>query len=213
MNHQAALFDVIRIDHFLGIVKYYTIPVSSPDARQGEYCVGPGRKLIRAINESIGDCRIIAEDLGVEMPEVKGILSDNNYPGMKVLEFAFGGNRDNPHLPHNYEHNIVAYGGTHDNETLYGYYTEHSPEELSYAYAYLNSESPRQMVEETFRMAYASVANVVIFQMQDILGLGNEARMNQPSTLGDNWQWRLQPDLQCACGVAKIRQFVSVYGR
>lgn len=121
MANSARLYDVIRIDHFLGIIKYYTISYEMPDARQGSYELGPGQKLLDAINESIGDKKIIAEDLGVCMPEVDQILKDNNYPGMKVLEFAFGGDRKNPHLPYNYTNNCVCYGGTHDNETLLGF--------------------------------------------------------------------------------------------
>jgi len=213
MKLQAELYDVIRIDHFLGIVKFYAIPTNNPDARQGEYMQGPGSELTDVINEAIGDKRIIAEDLGVDMPEVKGILSANGYPGMKVLEFAFDGNTGNPHLPHNYTRDMVVYGGTHDNETLYGYYTEHSPEELKYAYAYLNTASPRQMVEESFRMAYASVADTVIFQVQDILCLDNSARINMPSTMGGNWRWRLLPGQLSADNAARMRQLAGVYGR
>lgn len=213
MSAQAQMYDVIRIDHFLGIIRYYTIPAHNPDAKQGEYLEGPGSALIAAINESIGDKKIIAEDLGVEMPEVIGLLRDNGYPGMKVLEFAFDGSRKNPHLPHNYIKDLVVYGGTHDNETLYGYYTEHSPEELKYAYAYLNTASPRKMVEESFRMAYASVANTVIFQVQDILCLGNNARINTPSTLGGNWQWRVKKGELGSDHAARMRHLASVYGR
>lgn len=213
MSAQADMYDVIRIDHFLGIIKYYAIPSGNPDARLGEYRKGPERKLIRAINESIGDKRIIAEDLGVDMPEVASILEENGYPGMKVLEFAFDGDRGNPHLPHNYTRNIVVYGGTHDNETLYGYYTGHSPEELKYAYAYLNTASPMRMVEESFRMLYASVADTVIFQMQDILFLDNSARINTPSTLGGNWQWRMEEGSLTDDCAARMRHLASVYGR
>lgn len=213
MSAQAKMYDVIRIDHFLGIIRYYTIPAHNPDARQGEYKEGPGRKLIRAINESIGSRKIIAEDLGVEMPEVTVLLQENGYPGMKVLEFAFDGSRKNPHLPHNYIKDLVIYGGTHDNETLYGYYTEHSPEELKYAYAYLNTASPRKMVEESFRMAYASVADTVIFQVQDILCLGNSARINTPSTIGCNWKWRMKKGELDFGHAARMKHLASVYGR
>ncbi|MGN0407604.1 MAG: 4-alpha-glucanotransferase, partial [Bacteroides sp.] len=194
-------------------IRYYAIPAQNPDAKQGEYRKGPGRKLTDAINESIGDKKIIAEDLGVDMPEVLGLLEDNGYPGMKVLEFAFDGNRKNPHLPHNYTNNLVVYGGTHDNETLYGYYTEHSPAELKYAYAYLNTASPRKMVEESFRMAYASVADTVIFQLQDILCLDNSSRINTPSTLGDNWKWRMEKGSLDEKHAMRMKHLASVYGR
>lgn len=213
MQAQAALYDVIRIDHFLGIVKYYTIPPLNPDAKQGEYRQGPGRLLTDAINEAIGDKRIIAEDLGVEMPEVTGILKDNGYPGMKVLEFAFDGNRRNPHLPYNYTRDLVVYGGTHDNETLYGYFTEHSDDELKYAREYLDADTPEEMVRASFRAAYASVADTVIFQVQDILCLDNSARINTPSTMGDNWRWRLAKGQLTSEHARNMRHLAGIYGR
>ncbi len=213
MRAQAELFDVIRIDHFLGILKYYSIPAQNPDAKQGEYRVGPGEKLTDAINEAIGDKKIIAEDLGVDMPEATALLQKNGYPGMKVLEFAFDGNPHNPHLPHNYSNHLVVYGGTHDNETLYGYYTEHSLKELEYACAYLGTSVPEKMVQESFRVVYASVADVVIFQMQDVLCLDNRARINFPSTLGGNWQWRMKKDALRPEYQEWLLHMTQIYGR
>lgn len=213
MKASARLYDVIRIDHFIGIVKYYTIPADMPDARQGEYRQGPGQKLLDAINESIGDKKIIAEDLGVEVPEVAKILKDNGYPGMKVLEFAFDGNRRNPHLPYNYTRDLVVYGGTHDNETLYGYFTEHSDDELKYAREYLDADTPEEMVRASFRAAYASVADTVIFQVQDILCLDNSARINTPSTMGGNWQWRLVKGQLTSEHARNMRHLAGIYGR
>ena len=192
MAASAKLYDVIRIDHFIGIVKYYTIPADMPDARQGEYRQGPGQKLLDAINESIGDKKIIAEDLGVEVPEVAKILKENGYPGMKVLEFAFGGDRKNPHLPYNYTQNLVCYGGTHDNETLLGFFEDRGDWELGYAYDYLDTRDKGRMVDQVFRAAYSSVAVLTVFAVQDILKLGNWARMNLPSSMGNNWKWRMQ---------------------
>ena len=192
MAASAKLYDVIRIDHFIGIVKYYTIPADMPDARQGEYRQGPGQKLLDAINESIGDKKIIADDLGVEVPEVAKILKENGYPGMKVLEFAFGGDRKNPHLPYNYTQNLVCYGGTHDNETLLGFFEDRGDWELGYAYDYLDTRDKGRMVDQVFRAAYSSVAVLTVFAVQDILKLGNWARMNLPSSMGNNWKWRMQ---------------------
>ena len=169
MAASAKLYDVIRIDHFIGIVKYYTIPADMPDARQGEYRQGPGQKLLDVINESIGDKKIIAEDLGVEVPEVAKILKENGYPGMKVLEFAFGGDRKNPHLPYNYTQNLVCYGGTHDNETLLGFFEDRGDWELGYAYDYLDTRDKYRMVDMVFRAAYSSVAVLTIFAVQDLL--------------------------------------------
>ena len=213
MAASAKLYDVIRIDHFIGIVKYYTIPADMPDARQGEYRQGPGQKLLDAINESIGDKKIIAEDLGVEVPEVAKILKENGYPGMKVLEFAFGGDRKNPHLPYNYTQNLVCYGGTHDNETLLGFFEDRGDWELGYAYDYLDTRDKGRMVDQVFRAAYSSVAVLTVFAVQDILKLGNWARMNLPSSMGNNWKWRMQKgqlgqhELQC------MRYLASVFDR
>ena len=213
MAASAKLYDVIRIDHFIGIVKYYTIPADMPDARQGEYRQGPGQKLLDAINESIGDKKIIAEDLGVEVPEVAKILKENGYPGMNVLEFAFGGDRKNPHLPYNYTQNLVCYGGTHDNETLLGFFEDRGDWELGYAYDYLDTRDKGRMVDQVFRAAYSSVAVLTVFAVQDILKLGNWARMNLPSSMGNNWKWRMQKgqlgqhELEC------MRYLASVFDR
>ena len=213
MAASAKLYDVIRIDHFIGIVKYYTIPADMPDARQGEYRQGPGQKLLDVINESIGDKKIIAEDLGVEVPEVAKILKENGYPGMKVLEFAFGGDRKNPHLPYNYTQNLVSYCGTHDNETLLGFFEDRGDWELGYAYDYLDTRDKGRMVDQVFRAAYSSVAVLTVFAVQDILKLGNWARMNLPSSMGNNWKWRMQKgqlgqhELEC------MRYLASVFDR
>lgn len=213
MAASAKLYDVIRIDHFIGIVKYYTIPADMPDARQGEYRQGPGQKLLDVINESIGDKKIIAEDLGIEVPEVAKILKENGYPGMKVLEFAFGGDRKNPHLPYNYTQNLVCYGGTHDNETLLGFFEDRGDWELGYAYDYLDTRDKGRMVDQVFRAAYSSVAVLTVFAVQDILKLGNWARMNLPSSMGNNWKWRMQKgqlgqhELEC------MRYLASVFDR
>ena len=213
MAASAKLYDVIRIDHFIGIVKYYTIPADMPDARQGEYRQGPGQKLLDAVNESIGNKKIIAEDLGVSIPEVEKVLEYNNYPGMKVLEFAFGGDRKNPHLPYNYTQNLVCYGGTHDNETLLGFFEDRGDWELGYAYDYLDTRDKGRMVDQVFRAAYSSVAVLTVFAVQDILKLGNWARMNLPSSMGNNWKWRMQKgqlgqhELEC------MRYLASVFDR
>lgn len=214
MAAAAQMYDIIRIDHFLGVVKYYTIPADNPDAREGEYLKGPGKKLTDAINEAIGDKKLIAEDLGVDIPEATKLLNDNNYPGMKVLEFAFGGDRKNVHLPYNYTTpNCVVYGGTHDNETLMGYFGSRGDWELGYAFDYLDTRDRRKMVDQVFRLAYGSIANVVIFQAQDILKLDNRARMNLPSSLGNNWQWRLLKGQLGPQQKQDLRYLASVFGR
>lgn len=215
MEASAKLYDVIRIDHFIGIVKYYMIPAKDEDARNGTYDKGPGMKLIKAINESVGKKKIIAEDLGVLMPEVEDVLKKSGYPGMKVLEFAFDGNRKNDHLPYFWTANTVAYGGTHDNDTLMGYYSALQSWELGYIKEFLKVQngSLEDIVDELFRTAYASVANVVIFQMQDILKVGNRGRMNLPSSMGTNWMWRMKKNQFGAREVERLRYLCDIYGR
>ena len=190
MEAAAKLFDVVRIDHFIGIVRYYVIPADD-SARKGWFEWGPGEKLIRALDEARGQTKIIAEDLGVVIPQVGELLEKAGYPGMKVIEFAFDGNTDNPYLPHMYQKNCVVYGGTHDNETLVGYYDNLSVDNLAYALQYTDCSNRAALIEKVFLMAYRSVADTVIFQMQDVLEKGNETRMNLPATIGENWRWRL----------------------
>ncbi len=215
MEHSARLYDVIRIDHFIGMVKYYAIPAEDEDARNGAWEKGPGLKLIEVINESIGDKKIIAEDLGVQMPEVVKVLQKSGYLGMKVLEFAFDGNRKNDHLPYYWTQNTVAYGGTHDNDTLMGYFTGLQYWELGYVREYMECRngSIEELVDKIFRTSYASVADLVIFQMQDVLKVGNIGRMNLPSSMGTNWRWRM---LQRQFGpeeIEKLRYLCDIYGR
>ncbi|MFQ9515137.1 MAG: 4-alpha-glucanotransferase [Eubacterium sp.] len=215
MAHSAKLYDVIRIDHFIGTVKYYSIPAEDMDARNGEWVKGPGMKLIKAMNESVGDKKIIAEDLGIKMPEVVQVLEQSGYPGMKVLEFAFDGDRKNDHLPYNWESNIVAYGGTHDNDTLVGYFTSLEWWELGYIREYMGNPhaSVEELVDSIFKTAYESVANLVIFQMQDVLKVGNIGRMNLPSSMGTNWRWRMTQGQFGPDEVERLRYLCDIYGR
>lgn len=209
----AKLYDVIRIDHFIGIVKYYAIPAEMPDAKKGEYRKGPAGKLTKVINECLNGKKLIAEDLGVELKEVNDLLLENGYPGMKIIEFAFGGDRKNTHLPYNYSSNCVVYGGTHDNETLMGYFNNRGDWELGYAFDYLDTRDKRRMVDAVFRLAYGSVAHTVIFQTQDILKLDNWARMNFPSTMGTNWMWRMKKGALSQQQINDMRYLASVFGR
>jgi len=185
------LFDIIRIDHFIGVAKYYSIPAQDENARNGRWNKGPGKKLTDMIEKTLGKNRIIAEDLGVAVPAVKKLLAKTGWPGMKILLFAFDGNTANEHLPHNYEDsNLVVYAGTHDNETIVGYFRDKTEYELAYLYEYLNIKKKDDIPDAIIRTAYGSVADIAIMQMQDLLKLGNETRMNFPSTVGCNWRWR-----------------------
>lgn len=215
MRASARLYDVVRIDHFIGVVQYYSIPYGAEDGKTGEWKQGPGKKLTDAINEAAGDAKIIAEDLGIFCPAVKELLRETGYPGMKIIEFAFSGDRFNEHLPHCYEPNSVVYGGTHDNETLVGYFKPEARQwwELQYIADYLGAAHHEEVPDKVFRAAYGSVASVAVFQMQDVLGLGNEARMNTPGTVGGNWKWRMKPGAFGERGTGYLAFLVDTFGR
>lgn len=215
MQASAALYDVIRIDHFIGIVQYYSIPAGAADAKEGRWEKGPGQKLTDAISQSASGAKIIAEDLGIFCQEVKDLLAETGYPGMKIIEFAFSGDRFNEHLPHCYQPNSVVYGGTHDNETLAGYFKPEQRQwwELQYIADYLGAAHQSEVVDRVFRAAYGSVASVAIFQMQDVLQLDNRARMNTPSTVGENWRWRMTEGQFTDERADYLAWLVDIFGR
>ena len=211
----AKLYDVIRIDHFIGIVRYYSIPANG-EPKDGYYRQGPGKKLIDAIDSAIGSSKVIAEDLGVVVPEVQKLVKESGYPGMKVLEFAFDGNTANEYLPHNHAKNYVAYIGTHDNDMLKSYISGQSEELQEYMMKYLMANSLDDVAEKMIHALYMSSADTVILQMQDILGKDNSARMNYPSTLGGNWKWRLTKGAAWEFTqehIDKLRNLTRLYGR
>lgn len=213
MKHSAKLYNVIRIDHFIGIVRYYSIPSTCETAMEGEWRIGPGTKLTKVIDESIGNAKIIAEDLGVSMEEVKQVLKEAGYPGMKIIEFAFDSNSSNEHLPHNYTNNMVVYGGTHDNETLEDFFGKRDRKDLNYILEYLNVTEKKDITDAVIHIAYQSVACVAIFQAQDILKLDNRARMNIPSTVGTNWRWRLAKNQLTEEHASRLKKLANLYGR
>ena len=216
IRNRAMLFDLIRIDHFIAIVKDYTIPSGAKDASVGKWVKGPGRKLTDAINEAAGDACVLADDFGGKTPiaGVKKLLNKAGWPGMKVLIFAFDGDTANEHLPHNYADNhSVVYAGTHDNETIVGHFRDKTEYELAYLYEYLNIKNKEEIPDALIRAAYASTADLAIIQMQDVLKLGNEARMNAPSTIGYNWRWRLGKEQLGEERRAWIRNLAAVYRR
>lgn len=213
MASNSKLYDYIRIDHFIGVVNYYSIPAGCSNAKLGEWRMGPGKKLTDAIDSAIGDAQIIAEDLGVVSQPVKDLLSATGYPGMKIIEFAFDGGPDNDHLPHNYTPNSLVYGGTHDNETVAGYFGSKTKKELKYAMEYMRVTEKDEIPDAVLRTAYASVSAIALFQVQDILGLGNEARMNTPSTLGDNWKWRMKKGCLKKAHAKKLYKLAEFYAR
>ena len=193
MRGMASLYDIIRIDHFIGFANYWSIPYGAPNARQGKWIKAPGKALFKRLKTDVPDIQIIAEDLGEVSPRVKKLLSFCGFPGMKVLSFGFDGDESNPHFPANYSENCVAYTGTHDNDTVLGWAEKASPEALRFAMDTLGfttvQEAPEAFIQALFRLP----CEIVIVPMQDILGLDGSARMNFPSTIGGNWVWRMKP--------------------
>ncbi len=187
----AAIYDVVRIDHFRGFESYYAIPYGEPTAEVGAWEKGPGMALFRAAKKKLGDFSVIAEDLGFVTDEVRALLCETGYPGMKVLQFAFDGDATNEYLPCNYTSpNCLVYTGTHDNMTLREWVRSLSEKECNFAKQYLGVKHKSHIIEGVIRAAWNSIAMWSIVQMQDFLDLGAEGRMNTPSTLGNNWQYR-----------------------
>lgn len=213
--HCMKLYDVVRVDHFRGFDEYYSIPYGARTAAAGSWMPGPGMKLFRALKEELGDAQIIAEDLGYLTESVEALVRDSGYPGMKVIEFAFDSREAGNYMPYNYTKNCVVYTGTHDNQTLQGWFPELSEEDRILAADYLgfDPKDTEQLHWKFIRLALGCVADTAVIAMQDYLGLGPEARMNQPSTLGSNWCWRLTPGQIKDDLVEKIYRLMDVYGR
>lgn len=189
IGHSLKMYDAIRIDHFRGFDSFYCIPYTSKTAKVGTWLKGPGMDLINEIKKNFKDAKIIAEDLGFLTESVRELLASSGYAGMKVLQFAFSGADGKDYLPHNYKKNSVVYTGTHDNDTILGYLKFAKAEEINYAKRYLRTEG----LEEGFIVAaLSSVCDLAIIPMQDVLGLDYTARMNIPSTVSGNWEWRCE---------------------
>lgn len=191
ISYAAKTYDVVRIDHFRGFESYYAIPFGMKDARIGEWRKGPDIKLFKQVKKQLGKQKIIAEDLGFITKDVAKLLNCSGFPGMKVLEFAFDPDGKSDYLPHNYKNsNNVCYTGTHDNDTIVGWVKSASRKELKFCRDYLGVKRNKDIPWGMIRLAWASVSDIAIAQIQDFLELGSDARMNVPSTLGGNWQWR-----------------------
>ncbi len=210
------LYDVVRIDHFRGFDEYYAIPYGDATAEHGTWRPGPGIKLFDAIRERLGEKKIIAEDLGFLTDSVRDLVKTTGYPGMKVLHFAFGGDPASEYLPHNITANTVIYTGTHDNETSRGWYKRISEEERAskeFFDDYTGNEFVDTAAMTMIRTAMSSVSDTCIIMMQDYLNIDNSARINTPSTLGYNWNWRMQADSFDDSLAEEIRHITFVYGR
>ena len=225
VRHALGIYDLLRIDHFRGFDTYWAIPADSSTARTGKWENGPGMDLFRALEAALGKLPIIAEDLGDLVPSVRKLLADSTFPGMKVLQFAFGGG-DNEYLPHNHVKNSVVYPGTHDNTTLTDWWVNAAPaKEKANAAAYLHLTPCKPTAKEVaavrtdaarialLRAALGSVADRAIIPMADWLGLGAEAHLNTPGKLGGNWAWRAAEGFDTALLAGRIEAECAVYCR
>lgn len=213
VEYSCRLFDLTRIDHFRGFESFYAIPYGNETAEIGEWLPGPSMKLFKAIKAELGNVRLVAEDLGFLTDDVRKMLKESGFPGMNVLEFAFGGDNSS-YLPHNYVKNSVTYIGTHDNDTAVGWYDSSDKATRKMAKKYMALRKKEGVAWGMIRTAYASVSDLVIIQMQDLLELGSEARMNIPSTIGNgNWAWRLSGDELTKKLSKKILEYSKRYFR
>ncbi|MBO6159604.1 MAG: 4-alpha-glucanotransferase [Firmicutes bacterium] len=208
------LYDIVRIDHFRGFEAYYSIPFGDENAKRGEWMDGPGMDLFDKIRENLGeDLPIIAEDLGFLTPGVYELLAKTGFPGMKVLQFAFDPNGDNEYLPHNLVKHSIVYTGTHDNDTIMGWTKSADPSEVAYARKYLHATDSESFNWTMMRAALSSVCDTCILMMQDLLGLGSDARINTPSTAWGNWRWRILPGCTNDWLAGIVKEVTETYRR
>lgn len=213
ISRMCEMFDIIRIDHFRGFESFYCIPADAENAKIGEWRKGPGIEFFREIERDLGKKQIIAEDLGFLTPAVKKMLKQSRYPGMKVLQFAFDSDGDNDYTLHNITKNSVAYTGTHDNDTVNGYMKNAGRKTAKRAKEYLRLTRREGYNWGMMKAVLASNSDTAIVTMQDLLGLGSEARMNTPSTSENNWQWRALPDYLSDELAEKFKYYTELYKR
>ena len=206
-------YDIVRIDHFRAFDSYYAIPAKDKTAENGKWMKGPGIRLFRVLEQKLGKLNIIVEDLGYLTPSVMQLVKKTGFPGMKVLQFAFDTREDGDYLPHNYPPFCVVYTGTHDNDTIQGWMKTAPKESVKNAKEYLNMTEEEGYHWGMMRGAWSSVGETVIVTMQDLLGLGHEARMNLPSSLGGNWQWRMKAGADSNALAKKIAKQMTLFGR
>jgi 4-alpha-glucanotransferase len=206
------MVDIIRLDHFRGFAGYWEVPYGNPTAEIGQWVKGPGRSFFKSLKEALNDLPIIAEDLGKITPDVIKLREDFNLPGMRILQFAFGNDASDPFLPHHYIKNCVAYTGTHDNDTVVGYYHTAPESEKDFMRRYF-ARSGEDIAWDMIRSIWSSVAVMSIAPMQDFLRLGNQARMNFPGKASGNWDWRMSADALTPALKNEIRNLNTVYDR
>jgi 4-alpha-glucanotransferase len=217
------MFDLVRVDHFRGFAACWEIPAGDKTAERGKWVEAPGRELFKSVQDALGYLPVIAEDLGVITPDVEQLRDDFGFPGMRVLQFAFSGDSSNHDLPHNYIRNVVAYTGTHDNNTTVGWFNsvagkestrtaEEVESEREFCKKYLNTNAD-EVHWDFIRAAYSSVGNTAIVPLQDVLGLGAEARMNLPNSSERNWRWRFKSGALTPKIALRLKGLAELYGR
>lgn len=213
IKHVSKIYDVTRIDHFRGFDSYYSIEASAKSAIGGEWKRGPGVELFNCAEKELGKLNIIAEDLGFLTPSVYKLLEETGFPGMKVLQFAFDAREDSDYLPHNYPKFSVVYTGTHDNDTIIGWMKNANKQDVAYAMEYMRLSEQEGYSWGMMKVAWASVSDIAIVTIQDLLGLGNSARMNRPSTTGTNWKWRASKGSYNDDLAKKVYKYMKIYKR
>ena len=205
--------DIVRIDHFRGFESFWAVPFGEATAINGEWTLCPGKKLFYAIEKALGNAPIIAEDLGVITPEVEDLRDSFAFPGMKILQFAFDSKDESNHLPHTCVKNSVIYTGTHDNDTIIGWYEKASPEDKEFAKNYLNIREDEPIAWQFMRGAWSSVADLALAPIQDLLEMDSSARMNTPGVAAGNWQWRIKKDVLTDEIAEKLSKLTKTYFR
>ncbi|HMB90327.1 MAG TPA: 4-alpha-glucanotransferase, partial [Rhodothermales bacterium] len=223
LDRALTLFDLLRLDHFRGFAAYWEVPAKEETAINGRWVNAPGLALFQQVEKTLGRLPLLAENLGIITDEVTALMKHFGFSGMAVLQFAFGQDADMEFLPHNFTPNLVAYTGTHDNDTLIGWWTqaastrdaEAEARERTYAHQYLNLDpaDEREVHWRCIRLLMGSVARLVVTPLQDILGLGSEARMNTPGTESGNWTWRVHPDQLTQEHIFRLKALTRIYGR
>lgn len=217
IEHNIGLCNVLRLDHFRGLIAYWEVPAGEKTAVNGKWVEVPTEDLLKTMLKHFPYLPLIAEDLGVITPDMREIMREFGLPGMRLLLFGFGGEdfAVSSYVPHNHIKNCVVYTGTHDNNTVKGWWKrEVGPKDKERLFKYIGRKvSEKDISWELIRLAMMSVANTVIFPMQDILGLGEEAKMNLPGTTGRNWEWRLKPNQITPSAAKKLREMTEIYGR
>ncbi len=213
MQHLMSQVDLVRLDHFRGFESYWEIPATSPTAAEGVWKTGPGLAFFQSLEDTLGVLPIIAEDLGIITEAVTALRRDCEFPGMRVLQFAFGDTARNPYLPHNYQPQTVAYTGTHDNDTSVGWWQQARPEERTAARNYLGPQADNQIHWAMIGALSQSVANTLLIPLQDIMGLDSAHRMNTPGQASGCWRWRFEWAQIDATLAHQLKTMASAHGR